>query len=409
MAEDVMLKKMMQLLSIDDGSVEELAVSNFQENSKKLKSKNEASLIQCALCPNMCEFACPVLTADGREAVSPQKKARLGFLFERGLVGAEETDHISYYCLSCDACKTNCPLDLSVCEILRPVREKLKKAEAVPPAAVGVERNLSRYGSVYGSRAEVEKGKASIPLLTGDTKPGPDAVLIFLGCVTRHEHPGIVDALEKITRHLGEEVYLLEEEICCGGPALELGFTELFKEIAGKNSDIINDSGISRILCGCPTCTYTFREHYAASGAELTPEVLHTSEYLAGNMDKLGSMALSETTRVVYHDSCTLARKLGIIEEPRSVIKGIGNGEMEEPFYSRENTSCCGRGGTLKYADKPLCGEIARERTDHLLEYGDSIITACPSCKYSLNGTGEGVRVLDITELVAEGLNGLEE
>jgi len=51
---------------------------------------------------------------------------------------------------------------------------------------------------------------------------------------------------------------------------------------------------------------------------------------------------------VTYHDSCNPARAMGLLEEPRYVIKNVCNNFYEMPENTiREQTFCCGSGAGL--------------------------------------------------------------
>ena len=51
---------------------------------------------------------------------------------------------------------------------------------------------------------------------------------------------------------------------------------------------------------------------------------------------------------LTYHDSCNTARGIGIIEEPRYVLKNVVNNFYEMPIQTiREQTFCCGSGAGL--------------------------------------------------------------
>jgi Fe-S oxidoreductase len=52
--------------------------------------------------------------------------------------------------------------------------------------------------------------------------------------------------------------------------------------------------------------------------------------------------------KVTFHDSCNTARGMGLLEEPRYVIKNVCNYFYEMPEHTiRDKTYCCGSGGGL--------------------------------------------------------------
>ena len=87
---------------------------------------------------------------------------------------------------------------------------------------------------------------------------------------------------------------------------------------------------------------------------------------------------------------------------------------MREFKENRSLAKCCGGGGGLKAYNNDLSGEIAYHRAFEALELeADVIVSACPSCKSSLQQAAARIRrekkgrlkVLDITEVVAEALS----
>ncbi len=361
----------------------------------RFKDENEKNLLKCALCPNMCEFACPVLVADGRETISPSRKARLGYFYSKEKLEAEELGKNLYYCLSCDGCKENCPMDLSVCDMLIPVREKIKE-ESTPPQEIRdigdkLEKNQTIYDEIKNSESD-------------GLKTGNGEILYFRSCVARKEDPELIKNTLEVLKKTGSDVQTLDEEICCGAPAKSLGFKDKFSEIAEKNRKNMNNTGAEKIVCSCPTCTYTLREIYPEEGYEIEPDIQHISEHLAENIGEDTELELSDPIDATYHDPCTLARRLEVIEEPREILKSIKNLNLTEPYLSKKDTNCCGRGGTLKFVDEELSKEIAKNRVQHLSDWGDTIITSCQSCKMSLQNVADEEDVINLSEIVLKAL-----
>ncbi len=374
------------------GETKDLAIELVELN---FQNENEENLLKCALCPNMCEFACPVLKADGRETISPARKSKLGYFYSIEKLEAEELEKNPYYCLSCDACKQNCPMDLSVCDMLVPIREEINEENATPKGVEEVGEKLAENEIIY---EEIESSE------NDGLKEGEGETLYFRSCVARKEAPELVDSTLDVLTSLGENIQTLGEEICCGAPAKSLGFKDSFSEIAERNKKKLNESGAEKIVFSCPTCTYTLREVYPDEGYEIEPKVLHISEYLAENLDQSMDLELNEPLNVTYHDPCTLARKLEVTEEPRKVLNTIENLNLTEPYLSKDDTNCCGRGGALKFVNEEVSEDIAKDRVRHLSDYEDTIITSCPSCRFSLkNATGEE-EVLNLSEIVLEAL-----
>ena len=80
-------------------------------------------------------------------------------------------------------------------------------------------------------------------------------------------------------------------------------------------------------------------------------KMVHITEFTA-DLIKHGKLELDPTRndnlKVTYHDSCNTSRGMGLLEEPRYVIKSVCNQFYEMPENTiREQTFCCGSGSGL--------------------------------------------------------------
>jgi len=141
-------------------------------------------------------------------------------------------------------------------------------------------------------------------------------------------------------------------------------------------------------------------------------EIKHFCEIVA---EKVGSLNLRfpKTVKVTYHDPCQLVRYMGLVEEPRQILRAIKNVEFVEPKWTKgEWSTCCGGGGGFEAVLPEMSEMLAVNRTKELLETGaEIIVTHCPGCIMQLK-TGlkalkvENVKVLDLSQIVAESLEG---
>lgn len=80
-------------------------------------------------------------------------------------------------------------------------------------------------------------------------------------------------------------------------------------------------------------------------------KMVHISEFTA-DLIKHGKLNLdpsrNDHLKVTYHDSCNPSRGMGMLEEPRYVIRNVCNNFWEMPRNTiREQTFCCGSGSGL--------------------------------------------------------------
>lgn len=84
-------------------------------------------------------------------------------------------------------------------------------------------------------------------------------------------------------------------------------------------------------------------------------KMIHISEFTA-DLIKHNKLKLDPTRndhlKVTYHDSCNPSRGMGLLDEPREIIKAICNNFYEMPENTiREKTFCCGSGSGLNASE----------------------------------------------------------
>ncbi len=144
-------------------------------------------------------------------------------------------------------------------------------------------------------------------------------------------------------------------------------------------------------------------------------KVVHIMEYFA-DLIRHGKLKLdpgrNDHIRVTFHDSCNPARAMGILEEPRYVIKSVCNNFFEMPENTiREQTFCCGGGaglGTDENMEMRLRGGLPRGNAVRYVQekHGVNQLAAmCAIDRATLTTVCDywapGVQVTGITELVA--------
>jgi Fe-S oxidoreductase len=239
---------------------------------------------------------------------------------------------------------------------------------------------------------------------------GVDPTQLYLGLAARDSDTAaqpLKDAV-KVLKKLGVELgYLAEDEPCCGGILHYTGLEAEFAQNAQNLYEKLKSHGVKRVIGIVPSCTYTLAELIPRYVESYDIEVKH---FLQAVLEGIESRELRfpRQVRVVYHDPCQLARYLGLIEEPRRILKAIKGIELVEPEWSYgEWATCCGGGGGFEVVFPELSQILAVNRVKELLETGaDIIVSHCPGCIMQLE---EGlkslkiknVEVLDLAQVVA--------
>ncbi|HMB31445.1 MAG TPA: (Fe-S)-binding protein [Desulfohalobiaceae bacterium] len=84
-----------------------------------------------------------------------------------------------------------------------------------------------------------------------------------------------------------------------------------------------------------------------AKSTKMTHITEFTSDLIRNNVINLDP-SRNDHINMTYHDSCNPARAMGILEEPRYILKNVCNNFYEMPEQTiRERTFCCGSGSGL--------------------------------------------------------------
>ncbi|MGE4273952.1 MAG: sulfate reduction electron transfer complex DsrMKJOP subunit DsrK [Desulfitobacterium sp.] len=147
-------------------------------------------------------------------------------------------------------------------------------------------------------------------------------------------------------------------------------------------------------------------------------KMIHIAEFTA-DLIKHGKLKLdpsrNDHLKVTYHDSCNTSRGMGLLEEPRYIIKNVCNNFYEMPENTiREKTFCCGGGSGLNASEnmaERMTGGFARSNAvKHVQDkYGVNMLAnICAVDRASFPALMDywtpGVGVTGVHELLANAL-----
>ena len=229
-------------------------------------------------------------------------------------------------------------------------------------------------------------------------------ILYYPGCLTKFVAKDLGEKYQKILRQNGIDFITLPElELCCGSPALKAGYSADFKKTAKENMKIFKDHGVTKIITNCPACFMVLKKYYQeVLGKDWDIEVEHITQTIKkskffGNWKlEIGN---SNRGAVSYHDPCHLGRQMGVYDQPREVIKGLGY-EISEMKLNKKNSFCCGGGGGVQSNEPELVNKIAQDRVKQAKKTGaKTLCTACPLCYLHLKENAKGIKVKELSEL----------
>jgi len=147
-------------------------------------------------------------------------------------------------------------------------------------------------------------------------------------------------------------------------------------------------------------------------------KMVHITEFTA-DLIKHNKLKLDKSRndylKVTFHDSCNPSRAMGLLEEPRYVIKNVCNYFYEMPENTiREQTFCCGSGSGLNASENMelrLRGGFPRANAVKYVrdKYGvNTLANVCAIDRAALPASMDywvpGIRVAGVSELVANAL-----
>lgn len=244
-------------------------------------------------------------------------------------------------------------------------------------------------------------------------KLGIDAARLFTAVMSREEHSDaevLKDALKVLKAAGIEPGYLGKDEPCCGAPLYNTGLHKEFNEAAHHAYRQFKSHGVKTVIGIVPSCTHALRNLSAKYVTGHNIEVRHFIEVVDDNLGRL-KLKYPRRVKVTYHDPCQLGRFMGIIDQPRRVLKAIENVELVEPQWTAgEWSTCCGGGGGFEVVFPDMSLTLATNRVSELVATGAEIIaTHCPGCLMQLkSGTKalkkDKIEVLDLATLIARSL-----
>lgn len=334
-----------------------------------------------------------------------------------GLIGKGETSisqEAIWACTTCGACVEKCPIFIEQFPKLLQMRRHLVMEKVdFPEEIIAFFEHIEERSNPWGI-ARADRGKWAHDLNVGIFgKDDTFEYLLYMGCESsydsrmRHVSASVVDILRSASVSFG---ILGADEICCGDAMRRLGNEYVFERMAKRSVKDAKRLGVKKIITLCPHCYNTLKNDYQAYGADFT--VYHHTEFIYDLIRK-GKLETNEAFKnesIVFHDSCYLGRYNNIYDEPRKMIQGITGKKPNEMSRNRRDSFCCGAGGGRMWMEENIGTRINAERTREALREKPTIIaTSCPYCMTMFEDglkeeNQENIRVLDIGEIVREGL-----
>ncbi|WP_223420988.1 (Fe-S)-binding protein [Tateyamaria pelophila] len=243
--------------------------------------------------------------------------------------------------------------------------------------------------------------------MTQSEKP---RVALFVTCLVNAMRPNIGFATLKLLEDAGCDVDVPEAQTCCGQPAFNSGDDATTRAIAKQLIKTFGDYDYVVVPSG--SCASMIRTHYRdvfkdephwiEQQSALSAKTWEVLSFLSDVM-KYQPSDVHYDGLATYHDSCSGLRDLGVHDQPRALLNGVGGLKMT-PL--QDNDACCGFGGTfcVKYPD--ISNAIVTDKTARIAATGaDTLLAGDLGCLMNMAGKlsreGREIKAYHTVEVLA--------
>jgi heterodisulfide reductase subunit D len=358
-----------------------------------------------------CREPCPVYQVTRNEQHTSYGFHATVAAMSRGLVELEDAYEQYAFCTQCGACELRCPNTLFTGDFYRNRTQLVQLVKAVRAAGVkaGIERRSWKQWNddTVAYRNEMQGDPAAVAGWADDLDlPRGGETILFCDCMAAYRQTRVPQAVSLLLREAGVGFGLMNDQWCCGGPALEMGYVDVYEEFARHNLEDWRNAGARRVVTLDPHDYITFVEEYPRLFADFDIEVLHITDLLAEQVEA-GRLRLERPLEVslTYHDPCRLNKRRGIWESPRKLLRAIPGLDFRDVDHVTQWAMCSGAGGGVPVALPKVAEQVARNRLEAVRPLGvDVLASACVWAEDHLAQVARAdgaLPVVDVTVLVA--------
>ena len=369
----------------------------------RLEALAQEAADRCTGC-GKCFEVCPTARESGFDML--QGRERVAEMVSLTRDGGAAAEGLQKWLNACDGsarCSDACPEGINVRQWV--TIAKMKSLEAARPREEGAANAASRFRHMAQAvrlLASMQLPSETLKKILAPAEKRTADVLFYTGCnVLRTPHivlnvMDILDALELDFDVVGGTAH------CCGVYQFQEADLPTYERMGHRTFQRFGQSGASKVLTWCPTCTKNFDE----LEEDVEPAAFdmgHVSEFLADNLEALKARFVADQPkrRVVIHEHLGIGATVASI---RNLLAAVPNLELVELPQDSGFSYACG-GQAAKFKDREQA--IHRALAEGAVAAGaDTIATMYHSCHRALSGAEAlyPVKVVNFTDILAEAL-----
>ncbi|MCW9013507.1 MAG: (Fe-S)-binding protein [Gammaproteobacteria bacterium] len=392
------------------------------------------SCVHCGLCAHACLFYeetgdpkfTPIYKLEPMKKVWKQNYTFWGKLLHKfGLSKPLTEEDLKAWepllydsCTMCGRCSMVCPVGNDISYMIRRAREAMVASGYAPEGLKQATLRAATIGSPMGIKLPALKAKIGhIEEETGLKIPMDIEGADYLALLSSNEimmYPEYIGAIAKIFKHAGVTWTLSSEAYEATNSGLQIGSSDIAGELVQHVVDAAEKLKVKTVIS--PECGHAYTairwEGPNLIGKKFDFKVKHILEVLdeLREQGRLKTTGLEEAA-LTYHDPCQLARRGGVVEQPRRLLNMVAADFREMDEHGVMNW-CCGGGGGVSANERAADWQLIafNKKKSQVQALGvNTMVTACANCRMVLEeGIEENdiqVEVLGLTELLADYLD----
>lgn len=238
-------------------------------------------------------------------------------------------------------------------------------------------------------------------------------VNLYVTCIADVVKAGVAKNTVLLLEKLGCKITFLEKQGCCGQPAMNSGYT---KQALGGMKNLVEtfEANDFPIVAPAGSCVYAIKNYpdyferfgetqWAERAKKVADRFYDLTDFIV-NVLGITDVGACLKGKAVYHPSCSLSRKLGIVNEPLALLQNVKGLELM-PIHNQQ--TCCGFGGTFSVKMAEISGEMVVEKVKNISEVEpDYLIGADVSCLLNIGGRlsreGKNIKVMHLAEVLMQ-------